>query len=66
MEEKMKTYPEFNKVETFWSKHKKEILFIVCGVVIYRIGYKSGFKHSMKAVDHYIQEATKALKIVNF
>ena len=46
------------EVKEFLSKHKKEIALVVGGVVLYRIGYRRGYRTALGAIDHLIKEVT--------
>lgn len=55
-----------DRIVDFWNKHKEKVIFVASGLAIYRAGFRAGYKSSMKAVNHYITEASKVLNLVHF
>lgn len=50
----------------FAKRHKESIACAACGLIIYRLGFKAGYKESMKTISNYISTCRKALEVVHF
>lgn len=53
-------------IKTFIKEHKKEIICVGCGLLIYRMGHRAGYRSSMKAMHEIIKECAQALEIRHF
>lgn len=51
-------------IKKFISDHKKEIIFVSSGLIIYHIGFNRGFKTAKNAISHVFDEAARTLPIV--
>ena len=54
---------KMDKVKQFVSDHKKEIIFVTAVVFSYRIGYKSGFNASERAINNIFKQAGKVMEV---
>lgn len=52
------------EIKKFVSDHKKEIIFVGSGLIIYHIGFNRGFKTAKNAISHVFDEAARTLPIV--
>lgn len=53
------------KAKEFLKKHKMKILIVSGLILSYRLGFKNGCKATNDAVDHLINETTKAFNIIH-
>lgn len=55
---------KMEEIKKFVSDHKKEIIFVGSGLIIYHIGFNRGFKTAKNAISHVFDEAARTLPIV--
>ena len=54
------------EIKDFIIKHKTTIICVGCGLLIYRMGHRAGYKSSMKAMHEIIKECAQALEVHHF
>ena len=59
----MEGYEE-NAVLTFWNKHKEAIICVAAGLLIYRAGYKTGCRQTIRAVEKCLLDVKRAVEEV--
>ena len=52
-----------DKFKDFVTKHKNELLIAGCGLIIYKCGYRTGFKASQKSIDKIFESAARSLNM---
>lgn len=52
-----------DEVRVFIKNHKKEILVVSAGIVIYRIGFNKGFNTAKNAMNYIFEEAARTIPI---
>ena len=55
---------KMDDIKDFIKEHKKEIIFVGSGLVIYHVGFNRGFKTAKNAISHVFDEAARTLPIV--
>ena len=55
---------KMDEIKSFIKEHKKEIIFVGSGLVIYHVGFNRGFKTAKNAISHVFDEAARTLPIV--
>lgn len=55
---------KMDEIKDFIKEHKKEIIFVGSGLVIYHVGFNRGFKTAKNAISHVFDEAARTLPIV--
>lgn len=54
---------EMEKVKQFIEDHKKEIIFVSAIILSYRVGYKTGFGASERAINNVFKQASKVMEV---
>lgn len=54
---------KMEKFKEFVSEHKRELMCVASGVIIYHIGFNRGFKMAKNAITHVFDEAARTLPI---
>ena len=50
-------------IKNFVKDHKKEILVVSSGVLIYSIGFKHGFRSAERGMTYIFEEAARTLPV---
>ena len=53
------------EIKSFINEHKTEIICVACGLIIFRIGFRFGYKSSAKAFNYALKECASALEILH-
>jgi len=53
-------------IKDFIKNHKKEIIIVMSGVIIYNIGFRSGYKSAIKAIDRFVLDCAKHIDVTHF
>ena len=62
----MKGELTMEEVKNFIKNHKKEIILVASGVIIFNIGFRSGYKLSLKAIDRLVTDCVKTMDVTKF
>lgn len=57
---------EMEKIKQFVEDHKKEIIVVSAGIIIYSLGFKKGFNSAKEGMNYIFDQAAKTLEVNKF
>ena len=64
--ETKKGEPTMSEVKTFIKNHKKEIVLVASGIIIFNVGFRYGYKSAIKAIDRFVIDCAKSIQVTQF